>query len=139
MWYCLLILPLIYLGYKKNLKFKIMILTLKLLLKMMVISLLEYLDPRLIKVNKNKYIVSYVLNNKLYKLHCKIRRGPTPVLQVIDQDLNDVTLLFYPWFGSNNDFHKQMYTPKDLNYRELTFQMANGDNKVFEEMDIIQV
>ena len=139
MWYCLLILPLIYLGYKRNFKFKIMVLSLKLVLKMMMISLLEYLDPRLTKLNKNKYIVSYVLNKKLYKLHCKVQRGPNSILQVIDQDSNDVTSLFNSWLGPNRDFHNQAYTPKDLEYQELSLLMINGETKVFNEMDTLEI
>ena len=139
MWYCLLILPLMYLGYKKNLKFKIMVMSLKLVLKMMMISLLEYLDPRITRLDKNNYIVSYVLNKKLYKLHCKVHRGPNSILQVIDQDSNDVTRLFNSWLGPNRDFHNQAYTPKDLEYQELSLLMINGETKVFNEMDTLEI
>jgi len=61
------------------------------------------------------------------------------VLQISDQDCNDVTSLVYPWVGPNSDFHKCEYTPEELGYTELTFQLSNGGEKIFQKSEVMKI
>ena len=105
----------------------------------MFIRCLQYFDPRVRKLSKNKFEINYVLGNKLYKFQTKIQRGPENILQVIDKDYNDVTKFVKPWLGPNRDFHNIKYTPLSLGFKELVFQMATGDEITFSESQIIEL
>ena len=137
--YYLFIIPLLLVGYKTNLKFKILVKTFVILSRIFFIKCLQYLDPRVMNLGKNKFEIQYVLDNKLYKFQTKIKRGPSVVLQAIDEDYNDVTDLIKPWLGPNKDFHNNKYRPMDLDFKELTFQMATGESVMFEKSEIIEL
>ena len=137
--YYLLLIPLLLVGYKTNMKFKIMVKAMLLVCRIMFIRCLQYVDPRVTKIGKNKYQINYVLGNKLYKFQTKIQRGPASILQVIDKDYNDVTKLIKPWLGPTRDFHKIKYTPLSLGFEELVFQMATGDEITFTKSEIIEL
>ena len=139
MLYCLLIIPLLYFGYHKSIRCKIMILSMQLFFKMLLLSLIERFNPRLYKIDKNKYRVSYVIGRNIYNFTTIIPRGPRHVLQISDQDCNDVTSLVYPWVGPNSDFHKCAYTPGELGYTELTFQLSNGGEKIFHKSEVMKI
>ena len=111
--YYLLLIPLLLVGYKTSLKFKILVKTLCIICRMVLIKCLYYLDPRVRKLEKNKFEISYVIGSKLYKFQTKIKRGPATVLQVVDKDYNDITKLIKPYLGPNRDFHNITYLKKD--------------------------
>ena len=137
--YCLLLIPLLIVGYKTNLTLQIIIKSMLLLCKIILLKCIQYFDPRVIKIGKNKYEINYVIGNKLYKFHTKIKRGPSTVLQIIDEDYNDVTKLVKPYLGPNRDFHKIQYTPELLNFDELVFQMSTGEEIIFSKSQIIEL
>ena len=137
--YYLLLIPLLLVGYKTNLKFKILIKAMLLLCRIMLLKCIAYFDPRVIKLEKNKYEINYVIGNKLYKFQTKIKRGPSMVLQVIDGEYNDITELIKPYIGPNRDFHNIKYTPESLNFNELVFQLATGDEIMFSKSQVIEL
>ena len=137
--YYLLLIPLLLVGYKTSMKFKIIVKTMLLVCRIMFMRCLQYFDPRVWKLSKNKFEINYVLGNKLYKFQTKIKRGPATVLQIIDKDYNDVTKLVKPWLGPNRDFHNIKYTPATLGFEELVFQMSTGEEKTFSKSEIIEL
>lgn len=137
--YCLLLIPLILVGYKTNLKFKILVKTVLLTCKILTLKCIEYFDPRVSKLGKNKYEIKYIIGNRMYKFHIKKSRGPSSILQIIDENYNDVTKLVKPYLGPNNNFHNIKYTPESLNFDELVFQMTTGDELTFKNSQIIEL
>ena len=138
MWF-LLIVPVLYLCIRNNSKVKLFIITSTILLKVLWLSLLQKLNKSVTKINKNKYEISYMVGNKLYKFHCLVARGPTKVLQIIDKNSNDVTNIIKPFVGPNYDFHNLKYTPNDFNYNELTFQLADGTDVTFTKLQTLKL
>ena len=137
--YYLLLIPLLLVGYKTNLKFQIMIKAMLLVCKIILLECIQYFNPRVIKLGKNKYEINYIIGNKLYKFHTKIKRGPSTILQIIDENYNDVTKLIKPYLGPNKDFHNIKYTPESFNFDELVFQMATGEEIIFSKSQIIEL
>ena len=137
--YYIFLIPLLLVGYKTNLKFKIMIKAILLLCRIILLKCMAYFDPRVVKLGKNKYEINYVLSNKLYKFQTNIQRGPSIVLQVIDGEYNDVTKLVKPYFGPNKDFHNIKYTPESLKFNELIFQLTTGDELQFKKSQTIEL
>lgn len=86
-----------------------------------------------------EYDVYYVLHEQLYRIKTHARRGPRirKILQVIDENDEDVTYDLNTFLGPLEDFHRIPYTPKDLGYRSLTFNMANGGHQTFGEGDVM--
>ena len=87
------------------------------------------------RMGKNEYDVHYMLGNHLYKVRVHTRKGPRckEVLQVMDECDNDVTTVVTPYLGPLEDWHGKTYTPSDLGYELLTFNMANGKTLAFQQ------
>lgn len=102
-------------------------------------NLLHYLDNSLIKIDKNKYELKYVINGKLYKKIIKPNRGPIPVISVTNENNCDVTEQILPYMGPNNDFHNEKFTPKFFGHNTLVFEMLNGNVLTFNSMENILI
>jgi len=98
--------------------------------KIIWLRILQYVNTTVVCIGKNKYQVSYVINNKLYTFHTPIHRGPIPILQIIDDNDNDVTRLVLPYMGPQFKGHgtSMAPTPTLLGYKSLTFEMCTGDS-----------
>lgn len=103
--------------------------------------LYQKMAKNLVIKNKCEYDVHYLLGSRLYKIRIYSSRGPArrKVLQVIDQNDNDVTTELMSYLGPREDFHGILYRPEHFNYDQLTFNLANGDTKVFSRQEPIMV
>jgi hypothetical protein len=84
----------------------------------------------------NHYEITYVIKGKVYKFRVRPTKLPR-ILQVIDEKDEDVTDKLSAYFGPDENFHGKVYRPKDFKYKELTFNMADGNIYEFEEEDDI--
>ena len=70
--------------------------SLKIALEIFLIYILQKINKTVVKLDKNNYEIIYTLNNKLYKFRVKKQKGPSKVLQIIDnkksQDITDKLL-----------------------------------------------
>lgn len=106
--------------------------------KIMWISVLQYTNSTVVCIGKNKYEVSYVINGKLYKFQTNVHKGPTPILQIIDNNDHDVTRLVLPYMGPKFNGHGTISpTPNLLGYKSLTFETSLGESYTCLENDII--
>jgi len=114
----------------RNTQNKILIIwySLVMIAKVIWISILQYTNNTVTCVGKNKYEISYVINRKLYKFHTQVKRGPVPILQIIDHDDNDVTRIVLPYMGPKFNGHTIASTPDILGYRSLSFELSNGES-----------
>jgi hypothetical protein len=111
---------------QKN-KLTIIIVSLKLIFQAIWISFLQSKNKTIKKLNKNKYELTYIIEGKLYKLVVNVTRGPSPVLQVINNHNNDVTSQIIPYIGPNYNWHKNQFTPDFFGYESLSFELADGN------------
>ena len=102
-------------------------------------NLLHYLDNSLVKVDKNKYELKYVINGKLYKKIIKPDRGPIPVVSVTNENDDDVTEEILPYMGPNNNFHNEKFTPKFFGHNKLIFEMLSGNVFIFNSLENISI
>jgi hypothetical protein len=124
---------------KYNSKIMIEIISIKMFLKSLYLSFIQYMNNSLIKIDKNSYQLSYIVNGKLYKMVIKPTRGPVPILCVINENNLDITDEIIPYLGPNNDWHGKKYCPNFFNYNTLNIELLNGDKKIFNKNDIIVI
>lgn len=117
--------------------FTILWISLCLIIKALWINAIQYMNNTIVKLDKNKYKVTYVINGKTYEMIVKPIRGPKKVLLVYDENQEDVSHLIFSYLGPEEDWHSKSYTPKFFNRNELTFELSNGTQKVFIENDNI--
>ena len=88
-------------------------------------------------LNKNTYIIQYVIAGKLYKNVIIPYRGPCPILQISNENDDDLTDIIMPYSGNCYDF--QMLKPSFFSCEKLIFQLNSGDEIIFEKNEIIKI
>ena len=73
----------------------------------------------LTKVSNNEYELEVVVANKLIKMIIVVNRGPSPILQIIDENNNDVT-------GDYKQYLSYKYNYKVVT-SDLSIIKSNGD------------
>ena len=107
-------------------KLAIILVSLKLIFQAIWISMLQYVNKTVKKVGRNKYEISYVVEGKLYKLVVNVTRGPSPVLQVINQSNEDITTRIMPYIGPDYNWHNTYFTPEFFKCDSLSFELSDG-------------
>ena len=110
------------------------------ILKSLYLRLWLYLDNTVIRIDKNIYEITYIINGKIYKMIVKPKIGPPNVLLICDEYDNDVTSKICPYIGPNENFHCSEFTPSFFKTKSLTFHISNcGDDIMkFDSNDIIK-
>jgi hypothetical protein len=111
--------------------------SIKLLCQALYISLLQLVNRHLVKINKNNYMLTYVINGKIYKNCITIRRGPCPILQISNENTEDITDSILPYLGPSYNWHGINTTPKTLGHKTIIFECSNGDEKIFNDNDLL--
>ena len=83
------------------------------------------------------YLVTYYIEQTVYKMFVKKKKGPKKVLLIHDEEQTDVSDMIFPYLGPCDNFHSIKYTPNFFNKKELVFEFSNGDERVFKHMDEI--
>jgi hypothetical protein len=96
------------------------------------ISLIQYLNSSIVSLKNGKYLVTYVIKGKIYKMVVKPVRGPSTVIIISDSNDEDVSYLIFPFLGPEENFHGKIYTPKFFEKEELVFELSNGSEKIFK-------
>jgi len=100
------------------------------IVKMMWLNFLHWAFSHIEHTDKQHAILSYVLNGRLYRLVLPIRRGPSPVLLITDENGDDVTDQILPFLGPNEDWHGQTFTPAFWQKESLTFELSDGSDSL---------
>lgn len=103
------------------------------------LSFLQYMNNSIKKIDKNNYEISYLIDGKMYKMIVKPHKGPACILQVIDENNKDITDEIIPYLGPENDWHGRKFSSKDFKKKSLTFELGNGEERTFEEGEILNV
>lgn len=122
-------------------KLAIIMVSLKLIFQAIWISFIQSTNKTVRKLNKNKYELTYLIEGKVYKLVVNVMRGPSPVLQVINDTNEDVTTEVMPYLGSSYNWNNTPFTPEFFGFNSLTFELADGTSysatrkKVIKQFD----
>ena len=108
--------------------------------KVLWISIIQYMNNTIVKINKDKYIVSYVIKGKLYQMIVNINKdSATKILLVSDENEDDISNIFYPYLGPEENFHGFKYTPKMFNKKEISIQLSDGTERIFTNDQVIDI
>jgi hypothetical protein len=101
------------------------------------ISFLQYMNNSVKKTKKNEFEVTYIIKGRVYKILIVPDRGPAPVLQISDENMEDMTDYILPYLGPNYNWHNIKFTPRFFNSETLTFEFSNGLEKTFEIDEVL--
>ena len=124
-------------GIQLNIS-KLFITSIKTIFSLFFVYLTQNWHKTVKRIGFNHYEITYAIRGRSYKLRVKPTKLPK-VLQVIDENDEDVTTEMEPYLGADEKFHGKEYTPADLKYKSLTFNMADGNVLEFEEKDYIKL
>jgi hypothetical protein len=112
---------------KQN-KLRITWISLKMIYTAMYLSFIQYMNNSIINIGKNTYEIQYVIKGRIYKLVIVQKRGPSPVLQIINDRSEDVTDTVSPYLGPSYDWHGNKFDPTFFKCKSLTFNMDDGND-----------
>ena len=118
---------------------KITCISLQMIFKMLWINFLQWANNTVQIHHKGSTVLSYVLHGNLYKILIKHKKGPKPVLMVLDHDGEDVTQEVIPYMGTDGAWHGVTYQPSFWGKKMLIFEMASGEQKKFGEHEPITI
>ena len=107
------------------------------LIKQQYLNFLQYMNNSVVKIDKNLYEVSYIINDKQYKMLVKPSRGPKPYLSILDENGFDITEEIHPYLVPCHDFHNFKLTPKHISKKKIIVCKHSGNIDTFEEEEII--
>lgn len=108
-----------------------------LILKSWWYEFLQYINNTITRIDKKSILLTYVLNNKIYRMIIRPQKGPPNILMVVDNNFNDVTENILSYYGPQHDWHNRSFTPACLGYEKLTFELSDTTSKTFEKMEKI--
>jgi hypothetical protein len=114
--------------------FKIFRISLGIAVKAVYESLLEKIYNNVVATENGRYIVSYNIKGKTYKMIVKPIKGPNKISHVHNKDGKDVSdlVLQYVWID-----YKKTFSPSEFGEKSLTFTSKNGSKKTFNKDDVI--
>lgn len=107
--------------------------SIKLIIKTIYLKILQYMNSTIRQIDRKTYEVSYVIEGKLYKMRVVPKRGPSPIIQISDEDFNDITYDVLPYMGPNYDWHRNTFKPEFFGRKSLTFSLSDGSEFTYEE------
>ena len=113
-----------------------------LLCRVLYLSFIQYMNSTIVKLGRNKFLVTYVVSGKHYCIVVKPLRGPTPVLQIIDDKEEDVTASILPYLGPRYDWHgNNINFSETFKSENLTFNLSSGEvvnGKESKDLDLLK-
>ena len=122
---------------KHNSKIMIWYCSIIILIKKQYLKFLEYIDNRVVKIDKNLYEISYIINDKQYKMFIKPLKGPKPYSKIIDENDKDITEEIEAYLGPCYDFHKFKVTPRHFSKKRIIIHKYDNEKDIFEDEQII--
>ena len=102
------------------------------------LTIFQILNKSIVKISKNTYELTYMLNDNTYKILIKTNIGPQPkIIQALDENDNDITENLRFYFGPTGTFHGIKYTPRDFSIKTLTLNMSDTRELTFDQNDEI--
>ena len=111
----------------------------KMIIQAFYIALIQYLNNYVTKLDKNTYLVEYIIGGKIYKMIVLPKRGPNTIIQIRDHNEKDITDEILPYFGPNYDWHRVNLIPQFFKCEKMTFELDDGTQKIFNELDYVDI
>lgn len=115
----------------KSKNFKIIWISLVLLVKSLLYTFIHKLNKNVIKRSDGFYEVSYYIRGLPYKMLISSKPSDIDVLQILDENMDDCTDFISQYAGPYNDFHGRTFTPEFFGKKELTFTMSDDNDYKF--------
>lgn len=90
-----------------------------------------------VKMSNNKYLVTYTINNKTYKMIVHNSKGPKKVINITDETNENIYNDIIEYLGPQENFHNISYTPKDFGKKQIIFELYTEKKIIFNENDIM--
>ena len=125
--------------------FNILWISINIIFNALWISFIQYINKSVIKIGYNKYLITYVINGKTYRMivdndknskNGKISDNSN-ILLVYNENGVDLTSNVISYYGPKKDWHGDMFNSEFFSSKELNFEMSNGDYKVFKNEENI--
>lgn len=93
-------------------------------------------DKSIKEYNKEKYVLTYRLNDREYNILIdKKLSKPLIIMNILDYEGRDRTEEIEKLLGPCNDFHGIEYKLKDFDTESLTIHYFDGSYKIFDKQD----
>ena len=119
---------------------KILWISIVIICKSLYISFIQYMNNSVKKLDRKTYELTYVINGIMYKSIVVPWKGPSPILQITDENSVDVTDDLLPYFNHAYNYNRNSLQPSFFDNESLTFEFSDGTEKKFlsrEEILII--
>jgi hypothetical protein len=113
--------------------------SIKMIFQALYLAFTQYLTNSVKKLDKNVYLVEYIIGGKVYKMIVMPKRGPNPVVQIRDENEDDITDNIIPYFGPNYNWHMVNIIPQFFKCKKMTFELDDGTQKIFDELEYINI
>jgi hypothetical protein len=117
--------------------FNILYISMCIVFKALWIKCFQYMNNTVTHIEGNTYKITYVIKGQTYIMNVILTRGPKKVLLVCDEAQNDMSDIVFPYLGPEENWHKDIYTPKFFSRDKLVFELSNGEEHVFNHNDKI--
>lgn len=105
---------------------RIYMISMQMVMSNLYLSLIQYMNNSVKKINSNTYEVSYIVNGHKYKMLVPHKRGCQYVSRISNENGDDVTDIIRPYMGPKHDWHGNIYKPVDFGSAELIFEFVDG-------------
>lgn len=126
-------------GHEEKSRFSVFLITIGVLLKSFFCHNFKKKTSSTIERHKNKYIITYYINESKYIIILPSSKMINKVLRASDENGNDITEILEEYIGPVNNFHGMRYYPLMLGFNKITIELDDGNIKVFEGRDIIDI
>lgn len=120
------------LTYKSQIMIKLV--SLYMICQYQVESLMHILNNNVKKVDKHRYEITYIINNRTYKTIVRVPKGPVNITKISTSNGVNVTERVISYYGCRPDTE---LSPNFLGYDELTFEYIDGKTERFTDNEII--
>lgn len=81
------------------------------------------------KIDRNLYEVSFVIGSKVYKMFVNHSREPSDILQIIDENNEDVTEIYEPFFN----YTYIQISPEQFGHDNIEIMYSDGESKEYKK------
>lgn len=99
---------------------------------------LQFIHTNVKHIDQKYALVSYTVNNHIYRMVVRTRKGPSVLEKVEDENGVDITSDVLPYYGPNNDWHAREFRPSYWGRKRLDVTVGSCV-KSFEEHEVIRV
>jgi len=98
----------------------------------------QYINNSSQKIDKKTYLVTYYIEGKQYKMIIKPKKGPNPLLRILDENELDITQEILPYMGPNFNWHNHHVSPDFFNKKSISFEYINQNKLTFKNSELIK-